>query len=179
MRSGYGIFYPTLDADAAATRERYSPANLGERSPGSVFNLFTLSASVSYALDLFGGQRRLVEGLRAGVDVALSHGSAELFPDSFADLIVANIVARTIIELAAIVVERLKPNGLFIASGIVEDYHDAVLAAFNEVGLTVEETKREDIWICLVARNSGGAVDAGAYARVAQSLLSTVGNEWA
>ena len=70
LRSGYGIFYPTIDADAAATRERYSPANLGERSPGSVFNLFTLSASVSYALDLFGGQRRLVEGLRAGADVA-------------------------------------------------------------------------------------------------------------
>ena len=30
----------------------------------------TLSASVSYALDAFGGQRRLIEGLRAGVDVA-------------------------------------------------------------------------------------------------------------
>jgi ribosomal protein L11 methyltransferase len=94
------------------------------------------------------------------------------------DLIVANIVARTIIELAATVVERLKPNGLFIASGIVEDYHDAVLAALTEVGLTVEQTKREDIWICLVARSAGRPIDAGAYARVTQSLLSTVGNEW-
>lgn len=95
------------------------------------------------------------------------------------DLIVANIVARTIIELTPNVVERLKPNGIFIASGIVEDYHEAVLTAFQEAGLIVEETKREDIWVCLVARSAGAGVDAAAYARVAQSLLATVGNEWA
>ena len=28
-----------------------------------MFNLFTLSASVSYALDVFGGEQRTVEGL--------------------------------------------------------------------------------------------------------------------
>ncbi|HEY6923242.1 MAG TPA: efflux transporter outer membrane subunit [Steroidobacteraceae bacterium] len=67
LRSGYGIFYPSLDADAAATRQRYSP--VGQRLPGSLFNLFTLSASVSYALDVFGGQRRTVEALGAQVDV--------------------------------------------------------------------------------------------------------------
>jgi NodT family efflux transporter outer membrane factor (OMF) lipoprotein len=41
-----------------------------------VFNLFTLSASVSYALDVFGGQRRLVEGLRAETDVAQANERA-------------------------------------------------------------------------------------------------------
>jgi NodT family efflux transporter outer membrane factor (OMF) lipoprotein len=76
LRSGYGIFYPSIDADAGATRERYSPANLGQNSPGTVFNLFTLSSSVSYALDVFGGQRRLVEGLRAEVDVAHANEEA-------------------------------------------------------------------------------------------------------
>jgi ribosomal protein L11 methyltransferase len=95
------------------------------------------------------------------------------------DLMVANIVARTIIELAPTVVQRLKPDGLFIASGIVEDYREAVLEALHEAGLTVEETKREDIWVCLVARRGEGEVNAEDYARVAQSLLSTVGNEWA
>jgi len=68
LRSGYGIFYPRLDADAAATRQRYSPARAGQSAPASVFNLFTLSAAVSYALDLFGGERRTVEGLGAQVD---------------------------------------------------------------------------------------------------------------
>jgi NodT family efflux transporter outer membrane factor (OMF) lipoprotein len=70
LRSGYGIFYPQIDAAAGATRQRYSALKIGENVPGSVFNLFTLSASVSYALDIFGGQRRLIEGLRAESDVA-------------------------------------------------------------------------------------------------------------
>ena len=41
----------------------------GSTSPSSIFNLFTLSATVSYALDVFGGERRAVEGLQAQVDV--------------------------------------------------------------------------------------------------------------
>ncbi len=70
LRSGYGIFDPAVDADIGVARERYTSANIGEKVPGTVFNLFTLSTSVSYALDVFGGQRRLVEGLHAEVDVA-------------------------------------------------------------------------------------------------------------
>ena len=70
LRSGYGIFYPGVAAGAAATREKISGVQLGEATPSRVFNLFTLSASVSYALDVFGGQRRFVEELHAQTDVA-------------------------------------------------------------------------------------------------------------
>ncbi|MHB8909569.1 MAG: efflux transporter outer membrane subunit [Syntrophales bacterium] len=69
LRAGYGVFYPQLDAGFSATRQQFSPAGVGSSSPSSIFNLFTLSATVSYALDVFGRQRRLVEGLRAQVDV--------------------------------------------------------------------------------------------------------------
>ena len=56
---------PQVDADAAATRQRYSAAQARARTRRrSIFNLFTLSASVSYALDVFGGERRMVEALR-------------------------------------------------------------------------------------------------------------------
>ena len=68
------------------------------------------------------------------------------------DLVVANIVANTIIELAASIAPRLKPGGIFIASGIVEEHHDSVRDALAAVGLTHLETKREDIWVCLVCR---------------------------
>ena len=61
LRSGYGIFFPRLDADAAATRGRYT-VDTGGGFTGSVFNLFTLGTSVSYALDVFGGERRMIEG---------------------------------------------------------------------------------------------------------------------
>jgi len=69
LRSGYGIFYPQAEADAAATRERFSPLKFGSTTSPSIFNLFTLSASVSYALDVFGGERRMIEGLHAQVDL--------------------------------------------------------------------------------------------------------------
>jgi NodT family efflux transporter outer membrane factor (OMF) lipoprotein len=94
LRSGYGIFYPAIDANAAATRERFSTLTFGQKSAGSVFDLFTLSASVSYALDLFGGQRRLVEGLHAEVDVARATEQATYLTLS------ANIVNAVIAKAA-------------------------------------------------------------------------------
>ncbi|HTY49306.1 MAG TPA: efflux transporter outer membrane subunit [Steroidobacteraceae bacterium] len=69
LRSGYGIFYPQVAADARGTRQRFSSIQFGQSSAGSVFNLFTLSASASYALDVFGGERRTLEGLGAQVEV--------------------------------------------------------------------------------------------------------------
>lgn len=69
LRAGYGVFFPQLDASFNATRQKFSPARLGSSSPGSIFNLFTLSATVSYALDVFGGERRAIEGLQAQEDV--------------------------------------------------------------------------------------------------------------
>jgi len=68
LRAGSGIFYPQLSATFAANREKNSPAAIGSSAPASIFNLTTLSSSVSYALDIFGGQRRGVEGLAAQVD---------------------------------------------------------------------------------------------------------------
>ena len=70
LRSGYGIFFPEIDADAGATRQRTTPIKSGQDLPPSIFNLFTLSATVSYALDIWGGERRAVEGLGAEADVA-------------------------------------------------------------------------------------------------------------
>jgi len=68
LRAGYGVFYPQLDAVATASRQQTSTAVTGGNTPGAIFNLFTLSATVSYALDVFGGQRRAVESLSAQVD---------------------------------------------------------------------------------------------------------------
>lgn len=67
-RAGYGIFFPQAQAEARGTRERTAPLTLGENVSGNIFNLFTLSASASYALDVFGGERRQLEALGAEVD---------------------------------------------------------------------------------------------------------------
>jgi NodT family efflux transporter outer membrane factor (OMF) lipoprotein len=69
LRAGYGVFYPSVGAGFSATRQKYSTLKVGETTPSPIFSLFTLSATVSYALDVFGGERRMVEGLSAAVDV--------------------------------------------------------------------------------------------------------------
>jgi NodT family efflux transporter outer membrane factor (OMF) lipoprotein len=92
LRSGYGIFFPSVDANVGAARERYSTANIGQRTPGSIFTIFTLSTSVSYALDVFGGQRRLVEELHAQVDLAHANDQAAFL--ALTGNIVNTIIAR-------------------------------------------------------------------------------------
>jgi len=94
LRSGYGIFFPEVDAHAAATRQRLSPLTFGQSSASSIFNLFTLSASVSYALDVFGGERRMIEGLSAEVDVQRATEQATYLT------LLANVV-NTVIARAA------------------------------------------------------------------------------
>ena len=93
LRSGYGIFYPLIAVNAAASRERYTGIAV-DQPAGKVFNLFTAGASVSYALDLFGGQRRLVEELHAGVDLAQATEEATWL------VLVSNVVNTTIARAA-------------------------------------------------------------------------------
>jgi NodT family efflux transporter outer membrane factor (OMF) lipoprotein len=62
--------YPAVDAGISAARRKVNPASLGVLNvpePGP-FTLYNASISVSYALDLFGGNRRALEGLGAKVD---------------------------------------------------------------------------------------------------------------
>lgn len=68
LRAGYGVFYPQVDASFDATRQKFSQARFGGSSASKTFNLYTLTASVSYALDIFGGERRTVESLKAQTD---------------------------------------------------------------------------------------------------------------
>lgn len=94
LRAGYGIFSPQVDASLAASRQQATPARFGIQSPPTVFNLFTLSATVSYALDLWGGQRRTVESLRA---------QAEAQRDQLlgAQLVLSGNLVNTVIAAAA------------------------------------------------------------------------------
>lgn len=68
LKAGFGVFYPQADAGFDATRQKFSPARFGQSSQGSIFSLYTLEGTVSYTLDVFGGERRAVEGLQSQVD---------------------------------------------------------------------------------------------------------------
>ena len=70
LRAGCGVFFPQANGSAGALRQKFSPATFGQSTPGNVFSLFTLEGTVSYALDLWGGERRSVEALAAQRDAA-------------------------------------------------------------------------------------------------------------
>ena len=94
LEAGYGVFWPQVDASAGANRERFSGRQFGIQSPPSEFSLYTVQGTISYPLDVFGGERRTVEGLRAQVD-------EQCFSLAAAHLTVTGNVVDTAIAIAA------------------------------------------------------------------------------
>jgi NodT family efflux transporter outer membrane factor (OMF) lipoprotein len=60
-----GKLLPTVDANASATRQQFSPAEFGGSGPPFIFNLFQSTVNVAYAPDVFGGTRRQIEATAA------------------------------------------------------------------------------------------------------------------
>ncbi|MGZ5802372.1 MAG: efflux transporter outer membrane subunit [Burkholderiaceae bacterium] len=59
--------YPSVSGQFSARREHASP--FAVNTTGShIFTLYNASVNIEYGLDFFGGARRALEGLRAGVD---------------------------------------------------------------------------------------------------------------
>lgn len=69
LQAGYGIFFPQVDMGFTPSRKRFSPAQFGQSSTPTIFNLYTISGTVSYTLDIFGAERRSVESLEAQKDL--------------------------------------------------------------------------------------------------------------
>lgn len=69
-----------------------------------------------------------------------------------ADIIIANIVADVIMELAPAAVSLLKPDGIFISSGIYLGREKDVQSALAVLGFSVLDRRREGDWTALTAR---------------------------
>jgi ribosomal protein L11 methyltransferase len=83
---------------------------------------------------------------RAGVEVALSTGSADAFPDALADIVVANISPAWIAELAQEWVRILKSGGIGILSGFEANDVPRVAAALEAAGAQITGRFGEDEW---------------------------------
>ncbi len=70
------------------------------------------------------------------------------------DIVVANIVADIIILFCADVAKYLNPNGVFIASGIINLREQDVLAAFKKYGFQVIKRHESGGWICFETKVS-------------------------
>ena len=70
------------------------------------------------------------------------------------DIVTANIVANVLIEFAPVAGELLKENGIFIASGIIDDRLDEVLFAFRENGLKIITVLTGENWRAVAAEKA-------------------------
>lgn len=71
------------------------------------------------------------------------------------DLVLANILAEVIIDLANGLVAAVRPGGLLVSSGIIASKAAAVATALEGVGLRDVAREEEGDWVALVGRREG------------------------
>ena len=74
------------------------------------------------------------------------------------DVVLANIVADVIIPLSAVVPHFLRPDGVFICSGILNTRLPEVERAVEATGLTITQREMQEDWCRLTARRSDSAL---------------------
>jgi ribosomal protein L11 methyltransferase len=80
-----------------------------------------------------------------------SVGDGEPFQGEY-DLVVANIIARILIELASSLAKAVRPGGILILGGIIDIKEAAVRDAFTEVGFSLVRREVSEDWVSLVLR---------------------------
>ena len=68
------------------------------------------------------------------------------------DLVLSNIVSDVIINLAPHVTQFIKPDGVYISSGIIEGRESEVQAAIEKAGFEIIDHRIMDEWHCFVAK---------------------------
>ncbi|MCQ8130293.1 50S ribosomal protein L11 methyltransferase [Methylomonas rivi] len=81
----------------------------------------------------------------------ISYYLPEQFAVAGAEIVVANILAKPLIELSAVIAALVKPGGRLILSGILNEQAQAVAEAYRAQGLTVAEPVSREDWCRLDA----------------------------
>lgn len=68
------------------------------------------------------------------------------------DIVVANILADVLVALSPVIVNQMKPGGIYITSGIIDDKEAVVVEAVKAAGLEVVEVAHQGEWVGVTAR---------------------------
>lgn len=68
------------------------------------------------------------------------------------DIVTANILADVLVPLTPVIVNHLKPGGVYITSGILDVKENEVKGAVERAGLQVLEVTRQGEWVSVTAR---------------------------
>ncbi len=83
---------------------------------------------------------------------ALSVGLVDELEPQAADLVMANILAGPLVELAPRLATLLRPGGELVLSGILAEQAEAVTEAYAAQGLLMQEPVRREDWVRITGR---------------------------
>ena len=64
------------------------------------------------------------------------------------DIVAANILADVLVMLTPVIVSQLKPGGIYITSGIIDDKEEVVKQAVADAGLELLDVTYQGEWVC-------------------------------
>lgn len=68
------------------------------------------------------------------------------------DIVVANILADVLVPLTPVIVNHLKPGGIYITSGIIDDKEQVVRDAVEAAGLEILEVTYQGEWVSVTCQ---------------------------
>lgn len=159
MAFGTGL-HPTTRLCMIALEER-ARANMKMIDVGAGSGILSITAAKLGLRDILAIDLDQVAAETTARNVAINHvenvvrveqGSidSETHRNLF-DLVCINILAEVICELAPAVASALRPNGIVVASGILDCKTDIVVKALRAVGIETIEIKQEEDWVTLVS----------------------------
>ena len=70
------------------------------------------------------------------------------------DIVVANILAEVLVPLTPVILNQLKPGGIYITSGIIDDKEQTVADAVRAAGLEILKIDHQGEWVSITARKN-------------------------
>lgn len=70
------------------------------------------------------------------------------------DIVAANILAEVLVPLTPVIVRHLKPGGIYITSGIIDDKEQVVREAAVAAGLSIVEVTYQGEWVSVTCRKA-------------------------
>lgn len=156
MAFGTGL-HPTTRLCLEALEELVRPGDrvldLGTGSGILAIAAARLGAGTVVALDTDGvAVRAAAANVEAnGMSGAITVGQGSLSGDAVIyDLVVANIIASVLRDLAVPLAGAVRCGGTLLACGIIQEREAEVAAAFADAGLTLRERRTDGDWVALV-----------------------------
>ena len=158
MAFGTGAHQTT--AMCARLLEKYGCEGKKVLDVGTGSGILSIAAALMGSKDILGVDidETAVEVAKENIDkngmsdiIRIEKGDLTKGIDYKGDIVVANIIAELVIELAASVKKHLVPGGYFISSGILAEKEEMVTNALTDLGFIIDDVLKDEEWCAVGA----------------------------